>query len=59
MFLEMGFALSSGLIVAFIYNWKMALVGIAVVPFVLVGGAINAKLMQGGFGIDSVLINKA
>ncbi|KAL4426347.1 hypothetical protein ABPG74_006285 [Tetrahymena malaccensis] len=37
----------TGFVVAFVYSWRVALVAIAVCPFVVVSGTIRAKKVQG------------
>lgn len=41
-----------GLILAFIYGWKMSLVILAFVPFIMLAGAAETKLMI-GFSAES------
>lgn len=36
-----------GLLLAFIYGWKMSLVILAFVPFIVIAGAAQTKLMVG------------
>jgi ABC-type bacteriocin/lantibiotic exporter with double-glycine peptidase domain len=40
---ETFFALGTGIIIGFIFNWKISLVALGCTPFMMVGGAINAK----------------
>jgi ATP-binding cassette subfamily B (MDR/TAP) protein 1 len=41
---ETSFALLSGIIMGFVFSWKISLVALACVPFMVIGGAINAKI---------------
>jgi ABC-type multidrug transport system fused ATPase/permease subunit len=50
--LEAGFAVLGGVICGFIYSWTIALVCLGCVPFMILGGAMNAK-MQAGLSNDS------
>lgn len=45
--LESMFALICGIALALYYNWKLALVAIGCVPFMVLGGFINTKLTTG------------
>lgn len=40
---EAMFSLLGGIVLAFIFSWKVALVALCIVPFMVVGSAINAK----------------
>ena len=40
-------SLGIGLVMAFIYSWKLTLVILAFIPFVALGGALSMKLMTG------------
>lgn len=42
--LEAGFATLIGIVVGFIYNWRISLVCLACTPFMIIGGIYNAKL---------------
>lgn len=39
-------SLTVGVIIAFIFSWKVALVSIALTPFMILAGVIGAKLEQ-------------
>ena len=41
--MEAGFAILVGMIISFIYDWKIALVALACTPFMAAGAAINAR----------------
>jgi ABC-type multidrug transport system fused ATPase/permease subunit len=45
--IETSFALCCGIILGFIFNWKVSLVALGCIPFMVVGGAINAKFQAG------------
>jgi ABC-type multidrug transport system fused ATPase/permease subunit len=38
------FSLLGGIVLAFIFSWKVALVALAIVPFMVIGSAISAKV---------------
>ena len=40
-------ALLSGLIIAFVYNWEMTLVTLAVIPFLILAGLLQTKALAG------------
>ncbi len=44
---ETTFALFSGIIMGFYFSWKISLVALGCVPFMMLGGAINAKIQAG------------
>jgi ABC-type multidrug transport system fused ATPase/permease subunit len=41
---EALFSMIGGIVLAFIFSWKVALVALAVTPFMIVGGIIGAKI---------------
>jgi len=41
--LESLFGMIVGIALGFSYNWKISLVALGCVPFMIVGGAINTK----------------
>jgi ABC-type multidrug transport system fused ATPase/permease subunit len=41
---EAASSLLGGIILAFIFSWKVALVACAIVPFMVIGGIISAKV---------------
>ncbi|CDW81593.1 abc transporter family protein [Stylonychia lemnae] len=45
--LEAGFATLSGVVIGFIYNWKISLACLACVPFMILGSIMNAKFQAG------------
>nr|AAK19598.2 putative ABC transporter [Sterkiella histriomuscorum] len=50
--LEAMFAVLAGIVIGFIYNWKISLVCLACPPFMIIGGVMNAKF-QAGLSNDS------
>lgn len=44
---ETFFALGTGIIIGFIFNWKISLVALGCTPFMMLGGTINAKFQAG------------
>ena len=40
---ETFFAVACGIVLGFIYSWKISLVALGCVPFMMAGGSINAK----------------
>lgn len=49
---EACFAMLAGIIVAFIFAWKVAFVALAVSPFMIIGGVIGAKMDKQTAGND-------
>lgn len=45
-------AMLGGIIVAFIFTWKVALVACAVAPFMIVGGIVGAKMDAANSGSE-------
>ena len=45
--LEGMFAVLTGVVVGFIYNWKMSVVCLACVPFMILGSIMNIKFQSG------------
>lgn len=43
---EAMFSLLGGIVLSFIFSWKVALVSLAIVPFMIIGSAINAKFTK-------------
>jgi ABC-type bacteriocin/lantibiotic exporter with double-glycine peptidase domain len=41
--MESFFALVVGIVLGFIFSWKVALVALGATPFMMLGGSINAK----------------
>lgn len=41
---EAAFAMLGGVVIAFIFSWKVALVALAVTPFMIFGAVISAKV---------------
>jgi ATP-binding cassette subfamily B (MDR/TAP) protein 1 len=41
--LQALFSVGTGIIIGFVYNWKVSLVCLACVPFMILGGIMNAK----------------
>lgn len=42
--------LGTAFVIAFIYGWKLTLVIIAFLPFIMIAGALQMKLLQGVAG---------
>jgi len=45
--MESTFALLAGIAIGFFFSWRIALVALACAPFMMAGGAINAKMQAG------------
>lgn len=45
--MECSFAMIVGLVLGFIFHWKISLVGLGCVPFMVIGAIINAKFQAG------------
>lgn len=41
---EAIFAVVSGVVIGFIFEWRIALVALALTPFMMMGGSIAAKI---------------
>lgn len=50
--IESSFAMIVGIIIGFIYSWRLSLVAFACTPFMAVGGAVNAKFQAGMTDVD-------
>ena len=50
--LESTFAMVTGIVLGFCFNWKISLVALGCVPFMVLGGAINSKFQAGYSTID-------
>ena len=50
--MESTFAMIVGIAIGFSYNWKISLVALGCVPFMILGGAINTKFQSGYSDID-------
>ena len=50
--MESTFAMIVGIVIGFSYSWKISLVALGCVPFMVVGGAINTKFQSGYSNID-------
>lgn len=50
--LDAGFAVMTGIVVGFIFSWRMSLVCIGLVPFMVISGYMGAKFQQ-GLSVDS------
>lgn len=50
--MEAMFAVVAGIVIGFIYNWKISLVCLACTPFMIISGVMNAKF-QAGLSSDS------
>lgn len=40
---EISFSLLAGVALGFYFNWKLSLVALGLIPFIVLGGAMNAK----------------
>lgn len=45
--LQAFFSVITGVVLGFIFNWKVSLVCLGCVPFMILGGIMNAKFQQG------------
>ena len=45
--LESLFSVCCGIVLGFIFNWRLSLVALALVPFMMSGGYISAKIQLG------------
>jgi len=50
--MESTFAMVVGIVIGFCFNWKISLVALGCVPFMIAGGAINTKFQTGYSNID-------
>ena len=50
--MESTFAMIVGIVIGFCFNWKISLVALGCVPFMIAGGAINSKFQSGYSEID-------
>lgn len=50
--LESTASLICGLALGFVFSWRLTLVALGAIPFVMIGGAINAKFYNGMTNID-------
>jgi ABC-type multidrug transport system fused ATPase/permease subunit len=50
--MESTFAMIVGLALGFSFHWKVSLVALGCVPFMILGGAINTKFQSGYSDID-------
>ena len=50
--MESTFAIIVGIAIGFSFNWKISLVALGCVPFMIAGGAINTKFQTGYSDID-------
>jgi hypothetical protein len=51
--------LGVGLIISFIFGWKLSLVALAFIPFMVVGGFLNGYFMQGFYSRDIKALERA
>lgn len=49
---ESFFALVCGIILGFVFSWKLSLVALGCMPFMVIGGSINAKFQGGMSSFD-------
>jgi len=57
--LESFFAIVCGIILGFVFSWKVSLVALGCVPFMMLGGSINAKFQAGMSGFDEAAYKDA
>ena len=57
--LESLFGMLVGIALGFSYDWKISLVALGCVPFMIVGGAINTKFQSGYSNIDEEAYKEA
>jgi len=50
--MESTFAMIVGIAIGFSFNWKVSLVALGCVPFMVIGGAINTKFQSGYSDVD-------
>lgn len=50
--MESTFAICTGVVIGFVYSWRLSLVALACVPFMMLGGVVNAKMTKGMNNID-------
>lgn len=49
----------AGLIIAFIYSWKLTLLIIAFLPFIMIGGALQMQMLAGAAGKNKEALEAA
>ncbi|XP_053373066.1 ATP-dependent translocase ABCB1-like isoform X2 [Mercenaria mercenaria] len=49
----------AGLVIGFIYSWKLTLLIIAFLPFLMIGGALQMKMLQGAAGKNKEALETA
>lgn len=52
-------SLLAGIIIAFVYSWKLTLLIIAFLPLVVIGGAMEMKMMAGAAGKNKEALEAA
>lgn len=57
--MESTFAMIVGIVIGFSFNWKISLVALGCVPFMVIGGAINTKFQTGYSNIDEEAYKEA
>jgi ABC-type multidrug transport system fused ATPase/permease subunit len=50
--MESLFAIIVGISIGFSFNWKISLVALGCVPFMVLGGAVNSKFQTGYSNVD-------
>lgn len=50
--MESLFAMIVGISIGFSFNWKISLVALGCVPFMVLGGAVNSKFQTGYSNVD-------
>ena len=49
----------AGMIISFIYSWKMTLVILGFVPFMIIGGALQMQMLNGAAGKNKEALEAA
>jgi ATP-binding cassette subfamily B (MDR/TAP) protein 1 len=49
----------AGLVIGFIYSWKLTLLIIAFLPFLMIGGALQMKMLNGAAGKNKEALESA
>mmetsp|Transcript_8767 Transcript_8767/g.6512 ORF Transcript_8767/g.6512 Transcript_8767/m.6512 type:complete len:99 (+) Transcript_8767:2409-2705(+) len=57
--LESIFGLLCGIVISFIFSWRISLIALAVAPCMMIGGALNAKFQAGFSEHDEVAYKDA
>jgi ATP-binding cassette subfamily B (MDR/TAP) protein 1 len=52
-------SIGAGIIIAFVYSWKLALFILAVMPFFIIGSVLEMKAMKGFTGGNKSALERA